>query len=222
MANQLRCITFDLDGTLVDAFAAVSNSLNHALSTLNYDLLDDDFVKSKVGWGETKLLSQFVKEEDLQTALSYYRTHHRESLKVGTVFLPHAQQILAQLKANGYILAIASNRPSPFTRIILEHLNIFDDFDFVLCADQVEKAKPSGDLLREILKKFDLTSDQMLYVGDMSIDVEAGMDAGVKTVCVLTGSHRHDDLIGLNPFAVIDSMDQLLPLLNGSIKKSLK
>ena len=70
---MLKLIAFDLDGTLVDAFKAVTNSINHVLVTMGYPNQSHYSVKRAVGWGEGKLLVKFVGEENKQKAYKLYQ-----------------------------------------------------------------------------------------------------------------------------------------------------
>lgn len=214
MKDKLKLVIFDLDGTLVDAYQGVASSLNYALAQLNGAPIDDLRIKRSVGWGDRHLIATFVGEEDVDKALSIFRQHHARALKEGTVFLPGAKQLLSKLKAEKYTLAVASNRPSRFTHIILKHLRLQQAFDHVLCADKVAQPKPAPDILEKILKKFSLTADEALYVGDMTVDVEAGNRAGIKTVAVVTGSSTKSELASLKPFKIIAKVSQVAQIVD--------
>ena len=209
MNGHLKLVIFDLDGTLVDAYKAVASSLNYALRQVNRDPAEDAVIKRAVGWGDRHLIGTFVPRGDVDKALSIYRRHHARALKEGTVFLPGAKILLGDLKAGGYSLALASNRPSRFTQIILKHLNARDRFDCVVCGDNVARPKPAPDMLEAILKKFALAPGEALYVGDMAIDVETGNRAGVKTVAVVTGSSTREEVAGQNPYKIIGHVAEI-------------
>lgn|SRR3989338_186884 len=213
MEQKIKIVTFDLDGTLVDAYRAVSQSLNYALTMFQYPPIDDETIRRSVGWGDRHLMARFVKEDHVDRVLSVYRQHHKQALKAGTKFLPGAKELLLKLKHQGYILTVASNRPTRFTQIILKHLNIASVFNYVLCADKVKNPKPAGDLLLETLKKFSLHCDQMIYVADMTIDVETGQAAGVKTIIVTSGSSTKQEIERLKPFRVIDHLSSVEDIL---------
>ena len=213
MPNKIKLIIFDLDGTLVDAYQAVAASINHALSTFGFPGIDDETIKRCVGWGDKHLVSKFVPPEKLDKVLSVYRSHHRSALKSGTKFLPGAKQLLGQLKEEGYKLAIASNRPSRFTHIILKHLDVSSYFTTVVCADQVAAPKPAPDCLEKILKTCRLSPEETLYVGDMTIDVETGKKCGVRTVGVITGSGTEDEIRRSGPQWVIYHIAELQKVL---------
>ena len=122
-------------------------------------------------------------------------------------------------------MAIASNRPARFTHIILKYLKIGHAFDHVLCADSVTQPKPDAEMLNQILARSSLNPDEAVYVGDMTIDVKAGREAGIKTVAVVTGSSNREELASLKPFAIIDHVletAQILEELDISGKPSKK
>jgi len=214
--RNVQLVIFDLDGTLVDAYKAVSSSLNHALGVCGFDYLDDATIQRNVGWGEKVLIEKCVGGEAVDQVLSIYRGHHHKALKSGTKFMPGAQKLLDDLVKDGYTLAIATNRPSRFTHIILKHLEMKHYFKVVVCADQVAKPKPSCDMLDYILRKTRIDKDQTLYVGDMALDVETGNNAGVRSVAVTSGSNTREEIESLTPHAVIESISQL-PDVIGSL-----
>ena len=206
MSNNLKLVIFDLDGTLVDAYKAVAGSLNYTLRELDLAPVDDDTIKRTVGWGDRHLVGTFVPRKDVDKAVSIFRRHHSRALKEGTSFLPGARLLIVDLKAKGFLLAVASNRPARFTQIILKHLGARDLFDHVLCGDKVASPKPAPDILEAILKKFSLSPGQALYVGDMAIDVEAGKRAGIRTVAVTTGSNTRKEVARLRPYKTVDHL----------------
>ncbi len=209
----VKLIIFDLDGTLVDAYQAVASSLNYALKSVGLAKLSREQIKRSVGWGDRNLVRRFVPAAKLEKILTVYRKHHRQALKKGTKFLPGVKRILFGLKKQGYKLAIASNRPSPFVHIILKYLKADQVFDYVLGGDQVKAPKPAPEMLKRILKRFSLKPSQVLYVADMTIDVETAHRAGVKSIIVLTGSSRKNEITPLRPFKIIRRMGDLVPLL---------
>jgi HAD superfamily hydrolase (TIGR01549 family) len=211
--KNIQLIIFDLDGTLVDAYKAVASSLNFSLTSCGFAAVDDEMIKRSVGWGDKNLIGRFVPAQDVDKVLSIYRIHHARALKSGTKFLPGVRDILLFLKENGYKLSIASNRPTRFTEIILKHLEARDLFDVVLCADKVAHPKPAPDIIYTTLKRLKLAQDQVLYVGDMAIDMETGAGAGVKTAGVLTGSSIREEIEAHKPYAVIENISQLKNVL---------
>jgi len=212
--NKIRLIIFDLDGTLVDAYRAIINSSNYTMQELGLPKQRDELIRAAVGWGDEALLKPFVGPKNLNQAIRIYRRHHARSLLSGSRLFTGVRMMLAQLKRKGYILAIASNRPTKFTRILMRRLGITRYFAYVLCADKLKVGKPHPEILRKIMRRFSLAPSQALYVGDMTIDAEAGRRAKVKTIIVTTGSSTVQEIKKEFPFKIIPKVADLAFLLS--------
>lgn len=208
-----KLIIFDLDGTLVDAYPAIIKSFNYAMQKMCYPKQDDLTIRRAVGLGDANLLKPFIKMDDLKKTLRLYRNHHKTALLQYSRIFPKVNIMLRYLKNKGYKIAVASNRPTRFSRILISHLGLEKYFDYVLCADRLEHIKPHPEILNRIMRKFSLEPKQVLYVGDMVIDVQAGRRAKVRTIAVTTGSNTKQEIEKEKPGKVIRKITELLKLL---------
>jgi HAD superfamily hydrolase (TIGR01509 family) len=213
MFKGIKLIIFDLDGTLVDAYPAIVSSFNYTMRRMHLESRSFLTIKKAVGWGDRGLLCPFVPEEKLKKALKIYQAHHRKSLRQKVRLLPGALDTLRYLKKKSYKLAVASNRPRAFSQIVIRKLRLGKFFDFILCGDQLKKPKPYPDILLKIVRRFAVRKNQALYVGDMTIDVATGRNAGVKTAAVTTGSSTKKELAGLKPFILLPGVNKLVKIL---------
>ena len=207
--EKIKLIIFDLDGTLIDAYAAIAKSFNFAMARFGYPRQSRLVIRRAVGWGDTHLLKFFVKAKDVAGVLGPYRRDHKTSLVKYSKVFPGVIRLLARLKAQGYKLAVASNRPTRFSLILIRHLGLRTYFDYVLCADKLKAGKPHPQILRRIMAKFSLKPANTLYVGDMVIDAQAGRRAGVKTVIVTTGSSSIREIKAEKPWKIIKKIKNL-------------
>ncbi len=212
--RKIHLIIFDLDGTLIDAYNAVSSSIAYALEKLGLPPVDDDKIKRSVGWGEVSLARALVPEEYVDELVQIYRSRHEYDLRSGVKFMPNAQELICRLKEQGYKLAIATNRASVFTNIILHRLDIRHMFSYVLCRDEIDLPKPYGQMIERILNTLGYDKDEAVYIGDMTVDVQTGINAGVKTIAVATGSSKPDEIAILKPFSLIYNISDVLEILN--------
>jgi len=212
--KKLKLIIFDLDGTLIDAYEAITKSFNFAMKRFGYPRQSRSVVRRAVGWGDTQLLRFFVKAEDLSGVLKTYRRHHKTSLIKYSKVFPGVSRLLAGLKAEGYKLAVASNRPTRFSLILIRHLRLKNYFDHILCADKLKAGKPHPEILRLIMARFSARRDETVYVGDMVIDAQAGKRAGVKTVIVTTGSSSIKEIRAQKPWKIIKKIKILRKLID--------
>jgi phosphoglycolate phosphatase len=212
--KKFKLIIFDLDGTLIDAYTAIAKSFNFAMKRFGYPQQSRPVIRRAVGWGDTHLLKFFVKTQDVYRVLETYRRDHQTSLVKYSKVFPGVIRLLARLKAKGYKLAVASNRPTRFSLILIRHLRLKSYFDYVLCADKLKAGKPHPQILRQIMAKFSLGPADTLYVGDMVIDAQAGRRARVKTVIVTTGSSSIREIKAEKPWKIIKKIKTLPKLVD--------
>jgi len=211
--KDIKLIIFDLDGTLINAYPAIMSSFNYTMHRLNYPKQKVLAIRRAVGWGDENLLKPFIKGKDLPRALAIYRKHHKRALLKESRLFPDVDKVLTYLKKQGYRLAVASNRPSLFSGILIRHLKLKKYFDYVLCADKLKHIKPHPYILNRIMHKFSLKPKEAIYVGDMVIDAQAGRRARVKTIMVTTGSSTKQEIAKEKPYRILAKIRELLSIL---------
>lgn len=210
--KNIKLVIFDLDGTLIDAYPAIISSFNYAMHALGYPTQNALTIRKAVGWGDKNLLAPFVKKKDADRAVLFYRKHHEKALLSGAKLLPGTKDLLRRLKKANFKLAIASNRPTKFSLILLRHLKLSPYFDYILCADKLKHGKPHPDIINKIRHRFGFRPQQVLYVGDMTIDIEAGRRAKVRTIAVMGGSSTTKELRKEIPCRIIKNIKVLSSL----------
>jgi HAD superfamily hydrolase (TIGR01549 family) len=211
--GKIKLIIFDLDGTLVDAYRAITKSLNFTMRKLHKPEQSDTVIRRAVGWGDENLLKPFVKPKDFKEALFIYRKHHKQALSKYSSLLPNAKETLVYLRRLNYKLAVASNRPTEFSKIIIRRLKLNKYLDFLLCADKLRHAKPHPEIINKIMQRFRVSPAEALYVGDMVIDAQAARRAKVKAVLVTTGSSTKNELQKEKPYKIIRNLCELRKLV---------
>lgn len=211
---KYKLVIFDLDGTLIDAYAAIAVGINQTLQSLGYSQQESEVIKRTVGRGVEKLIMPFIEEKDYQRAVEIYLKSQEILLPKMTKLLPGAKDVLKELKGKGCQLAIASNRPFSFSEPLLKKLKIARYFSLVLCADQINSYKPNPKILHSIMKKLNIPPEETVYVGDMALDAETGKRAKVKTFIVLTGSSNKQEAIAAKPFKIINQISEILFLID--------
>jgi len=211
--SGIKLVIFDLDGTLVDAYRAIETALNYTRARFNLASISYRKVKTSVGRGDMNFIEYYFPPELANEALKIYREKHRQVLSRGIKLLPFSKSTLTYLKRRGYLIAIASNRPAVFTGLILDNLGLSKFMDYVLCADEIKKLKPSPEMLFNIMKRFKCSPSSSIYIGDMTIDIETAENAGLRCVVVTTGSSSFQELKDKKPFLILESLKYLKNLL---------
>ncbi|MDP8233991.1 MAG: HAD family hydrolase [Candidatus Saelkia tenebricola] len=211
--SKVKLVIFDLDGTLVNAYRAIEVSLNYTRARFNLPNVGYRTIKASVGGGDKNFIAFFFPLNLVEKALAVYRKKHARELINSVKLLPHSVSILSYLKRNNYLIAIASNRPTFFTELILRHLKLNRFIDYVLCADKINKLKPDPQILFDVMKKLKCSPGESIYVGDMAIDVETAKNAKIKAIAVRTGSSSAQELENKKPFFILDNLKLLRDLL---------
>ena len=210
---SFAAVVFDFDGTLADSYAAIAASVNHVRAHRGVTPMTVDEVKRFVGRGPEYLLAHTVPGGDFATDFARYRAHHPSVMFEGTRLLPGAAEVVTALHRAGTHLGLCSNKPRVFSAELLRHLGIAEFFDLVLGPEDVVRPKPAPDMLRAALDRLRLPAERVLYVGDMTVDIETARAAGVTVWAVPTGSDERSALLAAHPDRVLETLHDILQAL---------
>jgi phosphoglycolate phosphatase len=73
--------------------------------------------------------------------------------------------------------------------------------------------KPDPCAINGIIAKYNIPKDRVLFIGDMTVDIETGKNANVRTCAVAYGFDDKEKLKGLNPDLLIDDLMELKDLI---------
>ncbi len=208
-----RAVLFDLDGTLIDSYPAITASVNHVRSLHGLGPLTVAEVTPHVGRGPGHLLEHTVGRGDPAANAAAYRAHHPGVMGPLTRLLPGAAEVLAGLKQRGLKTGICSNKPVDFTRELVRLLGVADFLDVVLGPEDAGRHKPAPDILLAAMRRLDVEPGQTLYVGDMVVDIQTARAAGVTVWVVATGSETAQDLDQAQPDRRLRDLLEVLRLL---------
>ena len=224
--KNLKAIAFDLDGTLIDSVPDLAAATKATLAELDLPSCTEDQVR---GWGGngaqmlmsralTHALEREVQQDELDNAMPKFMHHYQENLQQHSQLYPYVKEILAQLTALGFPLAIVTNKPYRFTVPLLEAFDISQYFSHVLGGDSLEKMKPDPMPLSHLLSHWQLEPDELLMVGDSKNDILAAKAAGITSIG-LTYGYNYGEYIGLSdPDAVCEQFSEIMALVNTSLK----
>lgn len=221
MGNRqlIRGIIFDFDGTLIDSYEAIAESLNHVRTSFSLPAVPAEEVRPMVGHGLERLIEKAIGPERVEEGVKLFRQSYARLCEGKTSILPQVKETLDTLDKRGYQMAIATNKPSYFARDILKALEIDHLFVEVLGPNDVERPKPDPEMIEIIIMRIGLSPEEIVYVGDMPLDVEVGRRAGVAVYAVPTGSSGRDALLEARPDRLLHRFSDLLtflPVLSGA------
>ncbi len=185
-------ILWDLDGTLLDTLADLTDSVNYALAQFGCPPRTAEQVRSFVGNGVEMLIRRALpgKEIDPPVAqvLAAYQTHYKKNCQVKTRPYEGVCSALEQIGGR-YPMAVVSNKPDYAVKLLCaEH------FPGIYARGESEGCprKPAPDMLIRAMAEIGV--DTCIYVGDSEVDVQTAKRAGVTCLSVLWGFRDRETL----------------------------
>jgi len=216
-----KLVIFDLDGTLIDSVPDLASSVNRALEELGRESFPEETVREWVGNGAQTLIrcALGLQESDggdlFKEALALFLDHYSKNLTEKTILYPGVEETLERVASCGLKMAVATNKPEPFVKPILEHFTILHRFDQIVGAETVPRKKPHPDPLLHICKNLGIEPSETLMVGDSKNDILAAKSAGIGSVAVSWGYNYGEDIALYAPDHIIESLEEL-PKLAGA------
>ncbi len=203
-------IVFDWDGTLLDSAALIAETLRMACTRMGIATPPEAHARHVIGMGMMAALQYVAPElppERLPELFEHYRAHYLPREHQLRPFAGVAE-LLQQLDADGYLLAVATGKP----RVGLERGFAATGFKthFVAsrCADE-SRPKPDPDMLLHLMAVTGTTPQRTLMIGDTSHDLMMAHHAGVDAVAVSYGAHPRAFLEQHPALVVLDSVPDL-------------
>ena len=185
-----KYILFDLDGTVTDPETGITLSVAYALNYFGIEVDDVSSLRKFIG---PPLHDSFIdfygfsKEKAMEAVDKY-----RERFAVTGIFenepYDGIHQLLAELKAAGYTLAIASSKPEVFTKRIIEHFELSPYFTEVCGSELDGRRTDKAEVISYALEKLGSpAAENVVMVGDRKHDIIGAKKNGLTSVGVLYG-----------------------------------
>jgi phosphoglycolate phosphatase len=210
-ALRYRAVLFDLDGTLVDSYTALAEAVNHARRTHGLDDLPPARIRELVGDGMERLLQRAFERTDVpESVLASFTSRYDEICCGESRVLDDVETTLARLFALGVEMAVCTNKPTVFSRKILDFLNLSHYLRAIVGPDLAGARKPDKQHLLFTLQSVHCRPNQALFVGDMPVDVRAARNSGIDIAVVATGSSTRDELAAAQPDHFLERFSDLV------------
>jgi len=185
---------FDLDGTLCDSRLDLTNAVNHARRQLGFGPLSAEEVSRYVGDGMTKLLERAFhgQRECVEPARPHFRQHYEAHLVDHTTLYEGVRDGFERLAETSLKMAVLTNKPEHFARLMLEHYGLADHFELVAGPDTFNTRKPDPRGALAIARTLESSAERTVIVGDNHTDLSTAGAAGMQVIFCTYGFGRQD------------------------------
>lgn len=186
-------ILFDLDGTISDSGAGIIACVQYALEHMGIRESDPDRLRAFVG---PPLLVQMQRgygmdEAQAARAVAKYRERYASQGILENEMYPGVGEMLQKLHAAGKRLALATSKPQPFARQILERYGVAQYFTCIVGATLDGRINTKIEVLQETLQQLDIRTPQAraqtVMVGDREYDIDGAHHFGLTAIGVEYG-----------------------------------
>jgi phosphoglycolate phosphatase len=208
-------VVFDLDGTLADTAQDLIATLNVVLHQEGLAPLPFEKARDLIGAGARPLIQRGfaasqtpLSDERLNALYAFFLDHYHHNIAVHTVLFPGVVASLDRLAADGYRLAVCTNKMESHALELLKVLGIIDRFAFISGKDTFDVFKPDARHLTETIRRADGDAARAIMVGDSKTDIDTAKNAAIPVVGVSFG-YTNIHVRDLGADAVIDHFDDL-------------
>lgn len=187
---QVRTLTFDLDGTLLNTLPDLAAAANGMLRELQRPEYPDVTIASFVGHGIAQLVASCLPEAnhaEQAEALHLFCHHYAHENGRRTIIYPGVLEGLHAWQAAGVPMAVITNKTAAFTEPLLVSTGLSDFFDFIISGDSLPEKKPHPLPLLHACQEFGVAPNENLHIGDSRHDAAAARAAGCPVWLVAYG-----------------------------------
>lgn len=212
MSSKIKLVILDFDGTLADTQRLIVGTMQQTIRELGLPPQTDSRCAAMIG---LPLKETFTGLMDIgddmgdRCAETYTRLFFENNKPGAVPVFPHVVETIKALHDAGMIMTIASSRGRDTLMEFLREMKMEPYISFVICATDIEHAKPAPDMVLVTLGKTGISPQHAIVVGDTQFDVLMAHRAGVAAVGVTYGNGRREELEGLGTEYIIDSFDKL-------------
>lgn len=216
-----KAVIFDLDGTLLDTIEDLTFKINLMHDHFGHRELTKEEVIKCIGSGVVKLVADSIGEplsdKDFNERLNYFKSLYAGDANRLTRVFDGVDKVLKDLSADGYILAIVTNKPESATKLVVSEF--LSEYNFVKIISDTGngKCKPDKEPTLNMLKEIGVEPKNAYFVGDGETDVLTAKNTGTNGISVLWGYRTKEQLLAAGAKVFAETPSRLYEIIkNGN------
>ncbi|WP_334340243.1 HAD-IA family hydrolase [Companilactobacillus sp. HBUAS56275] len=182
----MKSIVWDFDDTIANSYPGIVSATQRSLRE-NFDisLSKDTIFKESKKTSVRKFAAELLKDQDdpKQALDLFYNVYHRYEKEYHDkiTLIPHIKNVLEYCDKKRYMQFVVTHRDQSIYDLA-KSLGIEHYFKEIISVENGYKRKPNPEMLKYLIEKYDLATDDLWVVGDREIDVKFGKSVGAHTI----------------------------------------
>lgn len=189
--NKISTVLFDLDGTLIDTAPDMAAALDILCDEEQHARLPYTDVRPVVSNGSVALVKlafgEQIDEATLERLKKRYLEIYENNLAINSRLFNEMHELLTHLEQNNIKWGVVTNKPGWLTEPLMQALGLHQRAACIVSSDSTENRKPHPEPMFFACKLANSQPEECVYVGDARRDIEAGHNAGMKTIVAQYG-----------------------------------
>lgn len=211
---MIKLVLFDLDGTLIFAEKAIIKGIQKCFELQNLCPPKEEEIKETIGLAMVDSFS-VLKFPNPEEGANLYRNFFLEQPEDITINSESIELLDILVKRN-ILIGIVTNRR--LAKRLISKLPFPVSFDIIVDLSLDIQPKPSSEGILYAMNQLNVTPREVIYVGDTHYDIIAGKSAGIGVIGYTKGIHGRDILKEYHPDWIIDSLEEILLILDNENK----
>ncbi|MDW3192080.1 MAG: HAD family phosphatase [Cytophagales bacterium] len=205
MADQMKAVIFDMDGTMVDNMMVHHRAWQRKLAQLGLEM-DLEQVRQEIHGVNKQILQRLFgdrfTDEDRERIAWEKEEEYRKIFKDELKLIDGLDGFLEVLKSEGLPMGIGSAAPVENVDFVLDELNIRSLFKVVKHAGDVVKGKPDPEIYHKVAAGLGVDPKDCVVFEDTPTGAKSGSAAGCKVVVILNTHEKaeFDGITGIQRF----------------------
>ena len=193
---MIKGVIFDMDGTMVDSLPYHHEAWKIFFNENKVENFSEKLKDYKGGgtldlmkavYGDRYSLKQLKRMSDEKEII--FRRIYKGKIKPIKGFM----KFLNHVKSRNILVGLASNAIRKNVSLIIKELEIYDDFDSIICGDEVDNGKPNPEMFNKTIDRFKINKNECLIFEDSLEGIKAAKNSGINVIGI-TSSSSHKTL----------------------------
>ena len=188
----MKIIIFDFDGVILDSENSHFIAFNEGLKNLNVNISEDEYYSKYISLDDRGVITNVVNDknisvtnEEIDMIIKNKNDYFESRLIDNSKLFPGVEELIIQLSKN-FVLSIGSGANRSEIIKTLKNNNIYDYFEIIVSADEVNNPKPNPETYNRVLDNIntDFNINEIIVIEDSPGGIEAAKSAGLKCIAI--------------------------------------